>query len=237
MKKTILFALFLYAVCSTGFAQLKKGNKLVGVGLVSISYTNSKSKTTYSNTSTVYNSDGSSFSISVNPNVALFIKDNLAIGGGVSLSFYTSKSNSSNTSSTTTSESKSTQPEFYIGPLARYYFGVSEKGAPFIQANFQIGIALGNSKSSTSTGASSETKTKPKGDWNAGLAIGYEHFITPAIGLYGSIGFNYGKSTTEYEYRPSTSTGYDYKSSYSRFYIPVNLGLQVHIPGSGKIKK
>ncbi|MGB8193559.1 MAG: outer membrane beta-barrel protein [Chitinophagaceae bacterium] len=228
MKKLALVLLSLCVIC-TAFAQLKKGDKLVGVGIGAISYTNSDSKTTYSNTPTVYNSDGSAFSISINPNVAFFIQDNLAIGGGVSLSFYTSKSNSSNTSSSTTSESKSTQPAFYIGPLARYYFGGTPKGSLFGQANLQFGFAGGKSESKTSSGASSETTTKPKGDWNAGVAIGYEHFITPNIGAYGSIGFNYGKSTTDYEYRPSSGNGYDYTSEYSRFYIPVNVGLQVHI--------
>ncbi len=233
MKKIFLFFI---CICSMlfAFSQTKKGDKMVGVGFGSISYTNSDSKTTYSNTPTVYNSDGSSFSISVNPNVAWFVKDNLAIGGGISVSFYSSKSNSSNTSSTTTSESKSTQPSIYIGPLARYYFGGSPKGMPFAQLNVQYGIYGGKSESKTSTGASSETTTKPKGDWNAGLSFGYEHFVTPNVGLYGSIGFNYGKSKTTYEYRPSTGSGYDYTSEYSRFYIPVNVGLQVHILGKKK---
>ena len=233
MKK--IFLLFV-CVCSMlfAFSQTKKGDKMVGVGFGSISYTNSDSKTTYSNTPTVYNSDGSSFSISVNPNVAWFVKDNLAIGGGISVSFYSSKSNSSNTGSTTTTESKSTQPSIYIGPLARYYFGGSPKGMPFAQLNVQYGIYGGKSESKTSTGASSETTTKPKGDWNAGLSFGYEHFVTPNVGLYASIGFNYGKSKTNYEYRPSTGTGYDYTSEYSRFYIPVNVGLQVHILGKKK---
>ncbi|MEI2738730.1 MAG: hypothetical protein V9F01_08090 [Chitinophagaceae bacterium] len=233
MKK-VFFAFVGVALSLSVFSQTKKGDKLVGVGIGSISYTNSDSKTTYSNTPTEYNSDGNSFSISVNPNVAWFVNDNLAIGGGVSISFYSSKSNSSNTSSSTTSESKSTQPSFYIGPLARYYFGGSSKGMPFAQVNFQIGIYGGKSESKTSTGSSSETTTKPKGDWNTGVSFGYEHFITPNVGFYGSIGFNYGKSKTMYEYRPSTGTGYDYTSEYSRFYIPVNVGLQVHILGKGK---
>lgn len=218
----------------SAFSQNKKGDKLVGVGFGSISYTNSDSKTSYSNTPTVYKSEGNSFSISVNPNVAWFVQDNLAVGGGVSVGFYNSKSNSSNTSSSSTSESKSTQPSFYIGPLARYYFGGSEKGMPFAQVNAQYGIYGGKSKSTTSGGSSSETTTKPKGDWNAGLSFGYEHFITPNVGFYASVGFNYGKSKTTYEYRPSTGTGYDYTSEYSRFYIPVNVGLQVHILGKGK---
>jgi hypothetical protein len=235
MKKITL----LMAACLSlfaAFSQVSKGDKLVGVGIGSISYTNSDSKTSYSNTPTVYNSDGNSFSISVNPNVAWFIQDRLAVGGGVSVSFYSSKSESSNTGSSTTSESKSTQPSVYIGPLARYYFGGSPKGMPFAQVNVQYGVYGGKSESKTSSGASSETTTKPKGDWNAGLSFGYEHFVSSNVGLYGSIGFNYGKSKTQYEYRPSTGTGYDYTSEYSRFYIPVNVGLQVHILGKDKKK-
>lgn len=233
MKKLFLVISGITCIGFIANAQTKKGDKMVGVSFGSVSYTNSDSKTTYSNTPTIYNSDGSSFSISVNPNVAWFIQDNLAVGGGVSVSFYTSKSNSSNTSSTTTSESKYNQPSVYIGPLARYYFGGSSKGMPFAQLNIQYGISGGKSESKTSTGASSETTTKPKGDWNAGLSFGYEHFITSNVGFFGSIGFNYGKSKTMYEYRPSTGTGYDYTSEYSRFYIPVNVGLQVHILGAG----
>ena len=210
---------------------------MVGVNFGGFSYTNSDSKTSYTNTPTVYNSEGQSFSINVNPNVAWFIQDNLAIGGGVSASFYTSKSESSNTSSSTTTESKSTQPSFYIGPLARYYFGGSPKGMPFAQVNFQYGIYTGKSESKTSTGSSSETTTKPKSDWNTGASFGYEHFASPNIGIYGSIGFNYGKSKTTYEYRPDGDPGYDYTSEYSRFYIPVNVGIQVHILGKTKAKK
>lgn len=236
MKKLLLFSVVALSGITT-MAQNKKGDKLVGVSFGSISYTDSKSETSYSNTPTVYKSDGNSFSISVNPNVAWFVQDNLAIGGGVSVSFYNSKSNSSNTGSSSTSESKYTQPSVYIGPMARYYFGGSEKGMPFAQANVQYGIAGGTSKSTSSGGASSETTTKPKGDWNAGLTFGYEHFVTPNVGIFGSLGFNYGKSKTTYEYRPSTGTGYDYTSEYSRFYIPVNVGIQVHILGAGKTKK
>ena len=233
MKKITFIVLGSLCLLTAG-AQTKKGERLLGVGIGGFSYTNSDSKTSYSNTPTVYKSTGNSFSISLNPNIAWFVQDNLAVGGGVSISFYQSKSKSSNTSSSSTSENTSTQPSFYIGPSARYYFGGSEKGMPFAQVNAQYGIYGGKSKSTSSGGSSSETTTKPKGDWNAGLTFGYEHFVTSNIGLYASVGFNYGKSKTTYEYRPSTGTGYDYTSEYSRFYIPVNVGLQVHILGKKK---
>lgn len=235
MKK-ILFLAVLITATSFAIAQVRvpfsvaKGAKLVGVGFGGLSYTNSESKTSYSNTPTVYKSDGNSFSISVNPSFAWFVQDKLAVGASVSLSFYNSKSNSSNTSSTSTTESKYNQPSFYIGPFARLYFGGSAKGMPFVQANAQYGVYGGSSKSTSSSGSSSETTTKPKGDWNAGASFGYEHFISDYVGFYGSIGFNYGSSKTDYEYKPSTGTGYTYTSEYNRWYIPVNVGLQVHIP-------
>lgn len=215
-------------------AQTQKGTKLIGVGIGGISFTDSKSSTSYSNTPTVYNSEGNSFSISVNPNAGWFIKDGLALGTSLSVSFYSSNSKSSNTSSTSTSESKSTQPSFYVGPFARYYFGGSSKGMPFAQVNAQYGVYGGKSTSKSSSGSSSETTTKPKYDFNTGLTFGYEHFITPSIGFYGSIGFNYGKSKTSYDYKPSSGTGYIYTSEYSRFYIPVNIGFQAHLPAKKK---
>lgn len=231
MRKTIFLALFAIGIASIN-AQTKKGDLLLGTSFGSMSFTDSKSTTTYSNTPTVYSSNGNSFSISVNPTVAWFVQDNLAVGAGVSLSFYTSKSDSSNTSSTTTSTSKSNQPAFYIGPYARYYFGGSEKGMPFAQASFQFGISGGKSNSSTSTGSTSETTSKPKGDWNGGVSLGYEHFVSKYIGIFGMVGVNYGKSKTTYEYRPSTGTGYDYTSEYNRWYVPINFGIQVHLPAS-----
>lgn len=235
MKKFILSFVAFVAVLSVA-AQTEKGSKLVGVSLGSISYTNSKSTTEYSNTTTVYNSDGNSFSISANPNYAWFIKDNLALGGGFSVSMYVSKSNSSNTASTTTSESKYNQPSVYVGPFVRYYLSGSKSGKPFMQANFQFGIAGGKSTSKTSTGASSETTTKPKGDWNAGATFGYEHFLSSYCGVFFSFGVNYGHSKTAYDYAPSTGTGYTYTSTYKRWYTPVNFGFQLHLPAKKKAK-
>jgi hypothetical protein len=241
MKKAFLFLTAAVVISAGAFSQgkgpWKKGDRMIGVGFGGISYTNSESKTSYSNTPTTYKSTGNSFSLGIYPTVAWFVKDGLAVGGGVSVNFYSSKSKSSNSGSANTSENTSTQPSFYLSPYARYYFGGSDKGMPFVQLNAQYGIYGGKSKNTSSGGSSSETTTKPKGDWNAGLSFGYEHMVTPNVGIYGTLGFNYGKSKTDYEYKPSTGTGYNYTSEYNRFYVPVSVGLQVHLPGKGKAKK
>lgn len=228
MKKLISSMLALFLTFGA-FSQTEKGSKLFGVSFGSLSYTSSDSKTTYSNTATEYMSDGSSFSVSLNPNMAWFVKDNLAVGAGLSLSLYTSKSESSNTSSSTVTESKYNSPSVYIGPFARYYFGEGTTGKPFAQVNFQYGISGGKSESDNGSN-SSETQTHPKYDWNTGLQVGYEHFLSPYLGCYASVGINYGQSKTDYEYKPSTGTGYDYSSEYNRLYFPINFGLQIHFP-------
>jgi outer membrane protein len=176
MKKIILLIAGCFSLV-TGFSQVSKGDKLIGVGLGSISYASSKSNTSYSNTPTEYDSKGSSFSISINPTVGWFVSDGLAVGTSASISYYYSSSNSSNTGNINTSKAISTQPSFYIGPFARYYFGGSSKGKPFVQAGGQYGIYGGKTKSTPNIGTGSETKTKPKGDWNAGVLVGYGHFL------------------------------------------------------------
>jgi hypothetical protein len=226
--------LFAFPQVRIVFKQVQKGSMLVGVGFGGISYTNSTSTTSYSNTPTVYKSTGNSFSINVYPSIAWFVQDNLAVGGGISVSFYNSKSKSSNTGSTATSDYTSNQPSIYLSPYGRLYFGGSEKGMPFAQINAQYGIYGGKSKSTSSSGSSSETTTKPKGDWNAGVAFGYEHFLNQFVGMYFSVGVNYGKSKTDYEYKPSSGTGYTYTSEYKRTNVPVNVGLQIHLPQKGK---
>lgn len=233
MKK-LLFSILAITMSVAAFSQVEKGSKLIGVGIGSIGYTNSESKTSYSNTPTIYNSDGNSFSLSVFPNVGWFISEKFALGGSVSISFYTSKSNSSNTGSSATSESKYNQPSFYIGPFARYYFGGSSKGMPFVQGSLSFGLSGGKSTSTSSSGSSSETKTNPKHDYSVGAYFGYEHFISSYVGFYASIGVSYGSSKYEYEYKPSSGTGYNYTNEYKRWNIPVNVGLQVHLPKKGK---
>ena len=229
MKKLALIIVLCVSGAFALQAQVQKGSKLIDVGIGGITIGGSKSTTSYSNTPTIYNSEGNSYSVSLYPEVAWFLADNLAVGASFSLSYYHSESTSTNSSSTTTTESKYTSPGLYLGPMARYYFGSSEKGRPFAGVNGQFGMYFGNSKSLSSSGSSSETKYKPKGDWSVSANGGYEVFLSPNVGLYGSIGVTYGGSKTEYEYSPSTGSGYTYTSEYKSWSFPIYVGLQIHL--------
>ncbi len=234
MKKLAIIIVLSVSGASALFAQVQKGAKLIEVGIGGIYFGGSKSTTTYSNTPTIYNSDGNNYSVSLYPEVAWFIADNLAVGASLSLSYYHSESTSTNTGSTTTTNSKYTSPGVYAGPMVRYYFGSSENGRPFAGVNGSFGMYFGNSKSVSSSGSSSETTYKPKGDWSVSATGGYEVFLTPNIGLYATIGVTYGGSKTDYEYVPSSGTGYTYTSDYNSWSVPVNVGLQVHLTPRAK---
>lgn len=219
---------------SSVLSQTKKGDKLVGAGIGSISYSKADNESKYDNLPTIFTGDESAFSVSVNPNVAWFVMDNLAVGGSVMVGFSTDKDN--NTTSGNLITIKSNEISIYIGPLARYYFGGSSKGMPFAQVNFQIGINNYKSTNGANTANYTVTKGKTKEDWNAGLSVGYEHFITKNTGLYGSFGFNYGKKKIVYKSEPVSGGGLVLTDKESKFSIPVNIGLQVHLAGKAKKK-
>lgn len=228
MKKIILSAL---AACSSfmAFSQTSAGQFLVGASLGSGSFTNSKSTTTYSNTPTIYTSDGNSTNFSINPTIGWFPINNFAIGSYLSFSSYKSSSTSSNTSSTTTSKNEYNSPSYYIGPFARFYFGGGNQGKAFAFGSYQWGSSGGTSKSSTSSGSSSETKTIPKANTYTTVGIGYEQFLSNMVGLFFQVSYNMSHSKTLYEYRPSTGTGYDYTSEYNSNYVSLSIGFQVHL--------
>lgn len=231
MKKTLFILL---AGCTLAVnAQTFRGDWLIDCCFGGLKYSGSDSRTSFSNSPVVENNDRNSFSIRFNPGGGYFVRDNLAIGGGINFGYSNRKNETTNTTSTYTRTTESTMPSFYIGPMARYYFGGSDKCRPFTQFDFQLGMSGGKEKEETSFGAgiNGETTTTSKNSWKTGLSVGYEYLFTPNVGIYGSLGFNYEKGKTTYEYRPDNNPGFDETNEYSRFYIPVNVGLQVHILG------
>ncbi|SHL36818.1 hypothetical protein [Flavobacterium chilense] len=91
----ILFAIALLASALSSNAQIQKGNILIGGDLANVNLGLNGPKI---------------FSAEITPKVALFIKDNLALGGYVDLGLETAKH-----SATTTN--------YGIGALGRYYLG------------------------------------------------------------------------------------------------------------------
>lgn len=117
MKKTILFLTILFLTININ-AQTEKGNWIFGGNGGYSNFTTKNDLGTTSKYST----------ITINPNAAYFIKDNLAIGGNINYRNYSSNNFGDSNS-------------YGLGILARYYFLKPTKIYNFFaQANFIYSI-------------------------------------------------------------------------------------------------
>ena len=159
MKKLIFTGLLAVAGLSgTANAQIQEGNWMVGSSLLSSRFG--------LNTNAGYD-------ISIQPRAAYFVKDNVAIGGYVTLG--TAK----------VTKDSGTQFTYAVGGLGRYYLSPNEQGVDnllnhgrwFFEGN--VGIGGQNTKGGTNTTGL---------DFGAGP--GYSYFITPNIGVEGLVKYN-----------------------------------------------
>jgi hypothetical protein len=123
MKKTIFTFLAVAVALSGAFAQLVQGTKIVG-GDFGLEFSTSKSK--YNNQTVT---TGNSTSFTLEPKFGYFVIDNLAVGGELSISSYTSKYEDY--------DGKSTGTSIAIGPFVRYYFPPKI----FVEAKYAVGTA------------------------------------------------------------------------------------------------
>lgn len=159
MKKLILAGIIAVAgLTTTANAQIQKGNWMVGSGLV---------------VSNFGLNTGAGYDFAIQPKATYFIKDNVAVGGYVNLGFLKS------------GKGQSTQFNYAVGALGRYYISPGEKGVDnllnhgrwFFEGNVGIG------------GTSVENGISTTGlDFGAGP--GYSYFITPNIGVEGLVKYN-----------------------------------------------
>ena len=150
MKKILFILIAGVVLAASANAQVQKGNVLVGGDLANFDFS--------------LNS-GSSFNIQLDPKAAWFVKNDLAIGGYVTLGFEGAKSSP-------------TYTNYGIGALGRYYISdptvdVLRHTKFFLEANVGIeGVDVSQGGGNTN-----------------GLGIGFgpgiAYFITPNIGLEG----------------------------------------------------
>ncbi|MCS3871341.1 hypothetical protein J3D55_004257 [Chryseobacterium ginsenosidimutans] len=156
MKKLILTGILTAAgLATTMNAQIQQGNWMVGSSLLSSKFG--------------LNTDAG-YSIALQPKGAYFIKDNVAVGGYVTLG--TEK----------VTKDSGTKFTYAVGGLGRYYLSPGEKGVDnllnhgrwFLEGN--VGIGGQSTKGGTSTTG-----------LDFGVGPGYSYFITPNIGLEGLV--------------------------------------------------
>jgi len=156
MKKLILKGILaVVGLTGTANAQIQEGNWMVGSSLISSKFG--------LNTDAGYN-------FAIQPKAAYFVKDNVAVGGYVTLG------------SEKVSKESGTTFTYAVGGLGRYYLSPNEQGVDnllnhgrwFFEGN--VGIGGQSTKGGTSTTG-----------LDFGVGPGYSYFITPNIGLEGLV--------------------------------------------------
>ncbi|MEP6627613.1 MAG: hypothetical protein ABJA32_06490 [Ginsengibacter sp.] len=155
MKKITGLVLIFLAVFSTrSEAQLEKGNFLVGGDIANFNFTLG---------------GGGAFQARIDPKIAFFIKDNLAVGAYVDFGLATAKGTGTTTN-------------YGVGALGRYYINdpkveVLKHGRLFFEGNVGIqGVSLAGGSNTTGLGL--------------GIGPGYAYFITNNIALETLLKYN-----------------------------------------------
>ncbi len=157
MKKTLLFSLLLVALNlfpGMAMAQLQKGNILIGGDLANLNF---------------ILGGGGYFQATINPKLAFFIHDNMALGGMVNFGLSTSSGSGTNTN-------------YGVSALGRFYINnptlnLLHQGKFFLEGNAGIqGVRIANGSNTTGLGL--------------GIGPGYTYFVTQNVGLETLLKYN-----------------------------------------------
>ena len=135
-------------------AQLQKGNYFIGGDISNLNFNLGS---------------GGDFQVVLNPKAAVFISDNIALGGYINFGLSTAKG-------------AGTYTTYGVGPLGRYYLNdpktnLLKQGRLFFEGN--VGIQGQNSQGGNNTTG-----------LGLGIGPGYAYFITPEIGLETLLKYN-----------------------------------------------
>ena len=148
MKKFItLFSIALIGLTVTAKAQIQRGNILVGGDIADFS---------------LNLNGGGYFSMRLDPKIAFFIQDNVALGAYVDLGLQTAKGAGTNVN-------------YGIGALGRYYIN-PEKVSVLRHGRFFLEGSVGIEGDNPSNGESTN-------GLGLGVGPGFAYFITPNVGL------------------------------------------------------
>lgn len=154
MKRILMLSAFAFFCITQGRAQIQQGNVMVGADLANIQ---------------LGLNDGGNFNFRLDPKVAWFIRNNIALGAYVNVGLATAKG-------------AGTAVNYGVGPLARYY--ISDQTLNLLQhARFFMEGNVGI-----------EGYNPAVGDNTNGLGLGFgpgiAYFITPNIGLEALVKYN-----------------------------------------------
>ncbi len=234
MKKVTLVVL-LVANVMAAMSQTEKGSKLIGASFFTMGFSSQDySSTSSSPVGYEDKSKTNNFNVGVSPSVAWFVKNNLAVGFTVAVAYEHSQTKYPENLYSGSSKNTSNGTNYSVGPYARYYVGGTDKGKLFAEVDASIGFYAGKVKY-TSSGYTGESKSRAIGNLGGGVQLGYEHFISKNIGVFGSFGIGYNSSKLVITSNNGPADGEEKRTVKTKtLMIPVNIGLQIHLEACKK---
>lgn len=218
MKK-LLSAIILLSAFTT-YGQFTKGTRTVGINISSIGFSALNSTFYVEQIGTSSNSNNS-LNLSITPSMGWFIKENVLVGGNMSVNFNNSKYTAGNNV-----ERKGNSFTIGLGGFGRYYLGTTGF-MPYLQAT--AGVSFGSGKNTWDESYptySEKGEANQKGIFNinAGLGAGLTKMVNKNVGIDLGIGYAYTNASYDYSYvtniqynNPSSSetrkSDYRYKGS------------------------
>lgn len=167
IKTTILLTAGLMILATTSFSQIQKDNILVGGNIANFDLGLEK---------------GSAFSMQIDPKIAYFIKDNLAVGGYLDFGLQTIPG------------STGTITSYGVGALSRYYLQGKANLTPLRHSRLFLEGTVGISGVNVPGGSNTN-------GLGLGIGPGFAYFITPNVGLETLLKYNgllgFGNETTQ----------------------------------------
>lgn len=206
--KSYFFTAVCWLICFYCSAQITHGTKFAGINL-NLNGANNSNQTEN------YHFRQKSWSIGLNPEYASFVKDNFALGLGLSFNYGENRSTSDYTDSH--SNSKTINSSYSIRPFIRNYKMFGQKFGIFLQSGFNVSIGKQKNNSSNDEGTT-------ENQYNTlGLGVstgpGMVYFVSKKWVIEaatGSAGLYYSSSKSKNENGTSKNTN---------FGLDFNLGL------------
>ncbi len=242
MKKTGLFICLFLASYHVD-AQFTKGTRMAGASIGSLFFNATHSEYTYAApTYFISSSNGSSYGLSLTPNLGWFINSSTVIGGQLLLNYkYDKKTDESNGSTYNREVNKSFSAG--AGVFARHYFSDAGKFLPYAQ--LAVGATTGSSRTtgfSYSFTYKDSKDSRSTGDltFNSGLSFGLTRMLNATTGLDLFAGYNYVHYKTDFKSVTLRDEGINgsideriesaYKQNFNSHGFSIGVGIQVFLP-------
>jgi hypothetical protein len=203
MKKSLLSSILCLLVSISVSAQFSKGTIFVGPTIGTNSYQSASDNLDYSSgTNNNRSISSKTYTLTIGPQVGVFVTDHLVVGGSANVGVTDKKTNTStllSNAATTTANTKTNTTTFTAGPFLRYYFFETlSKNMFYGQLNGNIGTGSGSSSGNGNNNATTTYQSSGTVNgiftWTAGGSLGFTHFFNDFVGMDVAVGYSFNST-------------------------------------------